>query len=240
MTITASADNLARVAEGQVNYSETGGRDGKSGNLTKFGAEFGLNGYAWCSIFVWWCFHQLGIDVRHVISANYAGAEQAMEGFQRKGWKIVKNPRRGDVVFFHFNGEHAGANHTGIVVGVDANGVWTVEGNTSAGTGSQVNGGGVYRRYRHYDVIIGFGRYPFTAPSVVHPTVIKPVAAKTYPTLQVGSKGGEVVRMQNLLHVHADGDFGPATKKAVVAYQQTHGLVADGVAGPATLAKLGY
>jgi hypothetical protein len=38
--------------------------------------------------------------------------------------------------------------------------------------------------------------------------------------------------------VHADQRFGPHTKEAVEAFQQSHGLHADGVAGPATLSAL--
>jgi peptidoglycan hydrolase-like protein with peptidoglycan-binding domain len=36
-----------------------------------------------------------------------------------------------------------------------------------------------------------------------------------------------------------DGDLGPATSAAIKAFQTSHGLVADGIAGPQTLAALG-
>ena len=36
----------------------------------------------------------------------------------------------------------------------------------------------------------------------------------------------------------ADGDFGPATEKAVIAFQKDHGLTADGKVGEKTLSKL--
>jgi putative chitinase len=58
-------------------------------------------------------------------------------------------------------------------------------------------------------------------------------------TLRKGSQGPEVVRLQKLLHVKpADGDFGPKTAAAVREFQKSHGLVADGVVGPATWSAL--
>lgn len=237
----ATAQDLDRVVEGQVGYVEKGGRDGKSGNLTKFGAAYGLDGYAWCSMFVWWCFKQVGIDVRQTVTGAYASAEGAMEGFAKHGWKITKSPRFMDVVFFHFPGEHAGANHTGFVISADAGGVHTIEGNTSSGDGgSQVNGGGVYRRYRPYSVIIGYGRYPLQGGSPVVPRPAPVGPGKKYPTLTVGSHGAAVTRMQTLLHITADGNFGPKTKAAVERFQKSRHLAVDGIAGPATLKALGY
>lgn len=66
------------------------------------------------------------------------------------------------------------------------------------------------------------------------------------PVLKKGSKGQSVKALQILLigYDHscgsygADGDFGTATKKAVIAYQKANGLDADGVVGPKTWTKL--
>lgn len=58
-------------------------------------------------------------------------------------------------------------------------------------------------------------------------------------TLRMGDSGDDVERLQQLLGIAADGDFGPATKRALIEFQQKNGLVADGVAGPRTLAALG-
>ncbi len=57
--------------------------------------------------------------------------------------------------------------------------------------------------------------------------------------LRVGSRGAAVKAMQQDLNIDADGRFGPGTKKAVMEFQSANGLVADGMAGPNTLAKLG-
>lgn len=63
-------------------------------------------------------------------------------------------------------------------------------------------------------------------------------------TLRVGDRGPEVVELQQLLAAKgqlsgaADGKFGPGTKSAVIAFQQSAGLNADGVVGPATWTAL--
>jgi hypothetical protein len=61
--------------------------------------------------------------------------------------------------------------------------------------------------------------------------------------LREGSSGPKVESLQRALnargaHLTVDGDFGPATKSAVKAFQASHGLTADGVAGPLTLRAL--
>jgi hypothetical protein len=54
------------------------------------------------------------------------------------------------------------------------------------------------------------------------------------PILKVGSKGSAVKILQKQLGITADGDFGPKTKAAVIAFQEKHSLKAEGVVGPAT------
>jgi len=58
------------------------------------------------------------------------------------------------------------------------------------------------------------------------------------PTLRLGDKGPAVQELQNLLGIAADGDFGPGTKAAVLAFQKKKGLVADGIVGRGTWAAL--
>src|SRR2546426_12081995 len=64
------------------------------------------------------------------------------------------------------------------------------------------------------------------------------------PILKQGSSGPDVTELQQKLKVlgfdpyGVDGNFGPGTKAAVIAFQQSKGLQADGIAGPATLAAL--
>jgi hypothetical protein len=51
-------------------------------------------------------------------------------------------------------------------------------------------------------------------------------------TIRRGSTGAVVVAWQKLIHVVADGDFGPKTEAATKTWQDGHGLVADGIVGP--------
>jgi putative chitinase len=57
-------------------------------------------------------------------------------------------------------------------------------------------------------------------------------------TLRKGMKGDDVAAMQKALGIGADGDFGFGTLTAVKKWQKINGLVADGIVGPATQAKM--
>lgn len=66
------------------------------------------------------------------------------------------------------------------------------------------------------------------------------------PELSSGSKGSSVKAMQYLLagygynlgYYGADGDFGNGTKAALVSFQRSRGIDADGICGPNTWRKL--
>ena len=62
---------------------------------------------------------------------------------------------------------------------------------------------------------------------------------------KVGSRGDEVRQIQTklknwgYLNDKVDGIYGPKTRDAVIWFQKKNGLVADGIAGPATLKAMG-
>ncbi len=64
-------------------------------------------------------------------------------------------------------------------------------------------------------------------------------------TLRLGDSGADVVKLQKKLAKagfspgNPDGEFGHGTQAAVMAFQKSRSLLADGVAGPRTLAALG-
>ncbi len=62
-------------------------------------------------------------------------------------------------------------------------------------------------------------------------------------TIRVGMRGEAVAQLQRRLrglgyHLMVDGDYGPATRRMVMAFQADQGLDVDGVAGPRTLARI--
>lgn len=68
---------------------------------------------------------------------------------------------------------------------------------------------------------------------------------RNIPTLRRGSVGDDVEELQALLdakygaNLEIDGKFGKSTEAAVKAFQQAHGLTADGICGPKTWQALG-
>jgi peptidoglycan hydrolase-like protein with peptidoglycan-binding domain len=66
----------------------------------------------------------------------------------------------------------------------------------------------------------------------------------TRPTIRQGSSGPDVEYLQGRLidfgyNLTVDGDFGPMTASAVRSFQNSSGLTADGIVGPATWEALG-
>jgi cell wall-associated NlpC family hydrolase len=83
-------------------------------------------------------------------------------------------------------------------------------------------------------------RHGLTADGVVGSatwTALKRVYAQRR---HLASSGSRVQLLQQALGITADGEFGPATQRAVKAFQRAHGLTADGIVGPATWAALGH
>src|SRR5262245_47360081 len=74
---------------------------------------------------------------------------------------------------------------------------------------------------------------------------MKKVQLKIAPVLVAGALGRRVAKLQERLKEigfnpgKIDGEFGPATRAAVIAFQKSEGLLADGIAGPRTQGALG-
>ena len=125
------------------------------------------NGYAWCDVFVDWCFvkaygEKAALDMTfqpsfHLFNRG-AGCKYSYRYYEKKG-RTFAEPQTGDQVFF-YSEDGESICHTGLVYDVDEIFVYTVEGNTSGDAGVVANGGGVFRkRYALTDPrLAGFGR----------------------------------------------------------------------------------
>lgn len=105
------------------------------------------------------------------------------------------------------------------------------------GMSKKINGGTIglddrKARYARAKAILG-GKVSAPQKSAAAPS--KAAAART---LRRGMKGDDVARMQKVLGVAADGDFGFGTDAALKKWQRANGLTADGIAGPKTQAKM--
>ncbi len=184
-------NNLLAVAFSQLGYQEGpsagsySGTVASSGNYTEFnynaGNWLGTYSYAWCASFVSWSLYQS----RCTDQASYKYACRYNSGDTSCIWKEYScsawvnqlsnytnyyrksayrggsyTPIYGDIIFFRNSN---GPCHVGIVVYVSGSRVYTIEGNTSSGTGLEANGGGVY--FKSYSLsssyIHGYARLPY-------------------------------------------------------------------------------
>ena len=153
-------DQVILAAQTKIGTVEKGGADGKSGNIIwcwdwwKSVTGRNLQGQSWCAAFVSWCFAQ-GKASSLIAAENPNGfifCPNGLAWFTKRKQIIDKaKAAPGDVVFYDFEGKGV-ADHVEIVESNDGKFLTTIGGNTSSGdTGSQQNGGGVYRRKRPLD-----------------------------------------------------------------------------------------
>ena len=252
----ATAKQVIAEAISHKGYTETGN------NHTKFGKWFGMDGAAWCAMFVSYCMNKAGAGSLIKNAQTAKGAAQVSKfvahAKKHKWAKIApKDAQLGDIVIFDFPGGYE-TDHVGFIRKPSAKGsIFTIEGNTSSGAGSQSNGGGVYARTRSFSVVHSIWRPPYdpeTAPVAVEAPVNVPVEPKpavespvtpvqpvsvpeqtiTHTPLKEGSKGDRVKKVQTKLGITADGIFGPITKRHVIGFQEKKGLPKTGIVDETT------
>ena len=244
MAAKGTADLVIEIALKEVGYVE-----GPKDNETKYGAFTKANFLPWCGSFCMWVANQAGVKIPNTVS-TMAGAAS----FKKLGtWTdaAMASPQPGDIVYFDFMAGGAPIEHVGIVVKENGDGtVTTVEGNTAGEkkkSGSQANGGEACLKVRAYKknnkkkipaFIVGFGRPNYVGNDVTVKPV--PTPAPAFPgAIKPGDKGEGVKLIQHALTLVEDGDYGPATKAKVIAFQDNHdNLDSNGIVGPKTWAAL--
>ena len=231
-----------------------------SSNWTKYARDLAAagyyngskNGYAWCECFVDWCFFKaFGKDGQRIqCQTGDLGAAciYSMQYYRQQG-RCDQDPRPGDQVFFYGGGT---VGHTGIVVEVSESSITVVEGNSSDRVQklSYPRSSGSIAGYGHpwYEKASAAPEEPQPAPPAEDPAPSPQTVLVRLPLLKPGATGPAVESAQLLL-IHRgyncggrkflgretpDGDFGPASEKAVRSFQTKAALAIDGILGPLT------
>lgn len=221
-------------------------------NRTKYGRSYGMDGYAWCAMFIWWLLTTMKVEI---IKSAYTPT--MADWFKQKGAGFTDDSkaRPGDIIFFDFPDSTRRIQHVGIVVSNEGGQLVTIEGNTSSGTsGSQDNGGGVYQRTRGYGEAVYYGRPDYDNRERL-PRFDVP-KSKTW--FGKGDSGADVKNWQRDLNgwmrdlrekkgdklgfdfgrIDVDGSFGKETLRATKTFQAFYELDADGRVGAHTSDKM--
>jgi len=231
-SVPGFVEKLIEIAAGEIGYTEG------PNNRTKYGEWSGDKNAAWCAEFICWCVNQVdeqyGTNLLDEVYPNYGGQNVGRDWFIRHGrfvyrkgncpgwgyqWmkgasrNLRKNdyiPRPGDLVFFAYN-EAGDTEHVALVEYCTRNAdgevmMHVIEGN---------NPSAVQRSRYKLDngQVLGFGLSEDRIDT----------------TIRYGNRGDKVLLLQQSLNQigllderHLTGTFGTNTKKAVMAFQQTH------------------
>ena len=248
----SKANDIVAIALAQIGYKEKASNknlddpaaNAGEANWTKYARDLASagyyngnkNGYAWCDVFVDWCFFKAygkteGQRIQCQTGPYGAGCTYSMQYYQQQK-RFDTTPKVGDQIFFRYSGS-SGADHTGIVVEVTSSQIITVEGNS----GDQVKKNTYARTY---GCIIGYGHPLYDETDGATAAPVPAPAAETKKTeatekavtvslkqLSQGSTGAQVKTIQRIIYVRGinsqigiDGDFGPVTKAGVIALQK--------------------
>lgn len=200
-------DKVINIALDEVGYIEKASNsnlDSKtantgSGNYTKYARDLDnmdfyngpKNGYAWCDVFVDWCFVEAcGKERALKLLCQPKKSTGAGCGFSMNFYKahdqFYTKPQKGDQIFFT---DGTSIYHTGLVYKVDSSKVYTIEGNTSDVNYVDGNGGKVCKK--SYPIgasyIAGYGRPKYDTTTIDVP--VEEEEAKEH-TVDVDGKWG--------------------------------------------------
>lgn len=216
---------LLQIAAAEIGYKEKASnsqlddKEANAGNKdwTKYARDLyaagyyngNKNGYAWCDVFVDWCFYQLaGRDAKKAQQVECqtgpygAGCGWSLSYYKEQGRYFTENPQPGDQIFFTSGGS---VSHTGIVESVNGSTIVTIEGNASNMV-KRIN------RKMHDGYTLGFGRPKYDGAGTVTPPAQDPEPEKpTQPATDL--KVGDIVEYTGTVHyASANASTGPSCK----------------------------
>lgn len=128
--VPASGTGVQKMINVAKHELEWGFSEDNSNNITPYGEWYGIQGGAWCAMFVSWCAKQAGILETTV--PRFAYCPYGVNAYRNKGKFYSRGggytPKPGDTIFF-WNSVDRVVGHTGIVISVTSTTVTTIEGN---------------------------------------------------------------------------------------------------------------
>lgn len=239
------ASEVIAIAMAEVGYKEKASNaalDDKTANAgpnnwTKYARDLAQagyyngnkNGYAWCDVFVDWCFYKaFGSSAQKIqCQSGDLGAScyYSKQYYQNQG-RCDRNPKVGDQVFFTSGGS---ISHTGLVTEVNGSTIKTVEGNSSDQVAIRS-----YSLSNSYVDSFGHPLYDGETTAVQTTEVEKEEEKTDYGSsvkislnqIKRGSKGPLVKTIQRIIlakginsNIEVDGSFGPITEESVITLQ---------------------
>lgn len=208
-----TADKIIEIARKYIGTVE------KYNNNVLFNTAYyghAVNGanYAWCAVFIWYCFREANASALYYGGSKSAYCPTLVSYYkQQKQWYTA--PKVGDLAFYNFSGGKE-AKHVGIVTEVGSTYIKAIEGNTS-GT-NQANGGMVMERKRSLSVCLGFARPKYDGTTV---------AATTTPAETTVNMPSYTINKVYTLQVELKVRKGPGTQYQAKTHSQ---LTASGQA----------
>lgn len=202
---------IVKHATSQIGVKEIPG-DRHNMTVVNYAKEIGIKWInddetPWCATYVNWVLMKAG----YKYSANATA-----RSFDNYGTK-TDNPEPGDIVVFWRESLTSGKGHVGFFMGYTSDDKIYVLG------GNQSNMVTISKYTKNN--LIGFRRVSESSENMEIPK----------PILKRGSKGKEVEKLQNILKYlgfgisKVDGDFGPNTENAVIAFQKKYKTPTSGI-----------
>jgi len=144
-------ERILKLARGELEVKEfPPGSNNVKYNTAYYGREVSGPNLAWCAVFIWWLFQELGHPELYYNGGKTAYVPALLDWAGKNGL-TVGEPRPGDLVCFEFGGNRS-PDHIGICTAYDGRRVTTIDGNT--GVGNDANGGSVMERTRDKKYIL--------------------------------------------------------------------------------------
>lgn len=254
LTKEQAINALIAVAKNEIGYLEKATNaqlDSKTANAgynnyTKYWRDIypAYQGQPWCACQISWdMMTAFGLEIAKKLLRHWP---YVYCPDMRNYFTLYANPQVGDIVIF-WSSKKKEFVHTGLVIKVQGDQFWTIEGNTSGASGIVANGGGVCQKSYYNSQLPGtkFCRPDYSIVTSIKSGSITNVSTVTTTKnwIEYGDRGNDVTILQTKLNkvgykLEVDGICGNATVAAIKVFQKKYNLAVDGQAGKNTITKL--